>query len=170
MKWAFSKLYLVQRVALVVVLLRQAVGRVGADERAAGVCVTHRVNVGSWGSVRRSCNHTRQTEIIRNKLLLFGRSAVALFHSHVPDMAPKTSLCKLVSRKVLDLGGVIKALVRRGSSRPFWRDKNREKVNWKPHVYGVSLHKQQVFQNCPIQNIGAKYAHILLDFAKCTWN
>lgn len=43
-----------------------------------------------------------------------------LFHSQVPEMAPNTSLCKLVSRKVLDLGGVIKALVSSESSRPFW--------------------------------------------------
>lgn len=39
-------LYLVQRVALVIVLLRQAADRIGADEGAAGVGVTHRVNVG----------------------------------------------------------------------------------------------------------------------------
>lgn len=39
-------MYLVQRVALVVVLVRQAVARVSADERAARVCVAHRADVG----------------------------------------------------------------------------------------------------------------------------
>lgn len=50
------------------------------------------------------------------------------FHSQVPEMTPKTSLCKLVSRKVLDLGGVIKALVRSESSLPFW-GKTAQQVN-----------------------------------------
>lgn len=43
---ALSEMYLVQRVALVVVLLRQAVARISADEGAARVCVAHGVNVG----------------------------------------------------------------------------------------------------------------------------
>ena len=49
---ALSDMYLVQRVALVVVPLRQAVARVRADEGPARVCVAHRVNVGSGCRVR----------------------------------------------------------------------------------------------------------------------
>lgn len=45
-------LYLVQRVALVIVLLRQAVDRISADEGAAGVSVTHGVDVGGGRGVR----------------------------------------------------------------------------------------------------------------------
>lgn len=52
-------------------------------------------------------------------LVFFLHFWASSFHSQVPEMAPNTSLCKLVSRKVLDLGGVIKALVRSESSRPF---------------------------------------------------
>lgn len=61
-----------------------------------------------------------------------------VFHSQVPEMTPKTSLCKLVSRKVLDLGGVIKALVRCESSLPFWRNTSAT-VKWtQTHIlYGA---------------------------------
>lgn len=69
-EWAFSELYLVQRVALVVVLVREAVGRISADERAAGVCVTYRVNVGSWGSVGRRCNDTRWWRLLEKQNLV----------------------------------------------------------------------------------------------------
>lgn len=48
-------MYLVQRVALVIVLLRQAVARISADEWAARVCMAHRVNVGGGWCVRWSC-------------------------------------------------------------------------------------------------------------------
>lgn len=121
-KGAFSELYLVQRIALVMVLLRQAIGRISADERAARVCVTYRVNVGGWWSVRGSCNRQSLLETDCSIRYFFK----VIFHLQVPEMAPKTSLCKLVSRKVLDLGGVIKALLRRGSSLPFWREKQRK--------------------------------------------
>lgn len=92
MKWAFSKLYLVQWVALVVVLLRQAVGRVRANEWATGVCVTYRVNVGSWWSVGRSCNNTRQTEIIRKRLFYLVGFQLHL-STHTCQIWPQKHLC-----------------------------------------------------------------------------
>lgn len=128
------QLYLVQRVALVIVLFRQTVARISADEWAARVCVAHGVNVGGWRSVRRSCKNKQTNKgfilIKRRKKscffpIIFPASS---FHSQVPEMTPKTSLCKLVSRKVLDLGGVIKALVRSESSLPFW-GKTAQQVN-----------------------------------------
>lgn len=54
------------------------------------------------------------------------------YHLPVPEMAPKTSLWKPVSRKVLDLGGVIKVLVWRESSLPFCRT-NKEFNESNPH-------------------------------------
>lgn len=45
-------MYLVQRVALVIVFLQQAADRICADEGAAGVGVTHRVDVRGGRSVR----------------------------------------------------------------------------------------------------------------------
>lgn len=54
------------------------------------------------------------------------------YHLPVPEMAPKTSLWKPVSRKVLDLGGVIKVLVWRESSLPFCTT-NKEFNESNPH-------------------------------------
>ena len=143
MKWlylaALSELYLIQRVALVVVLVRQAVARVGADKRATRVRVAHRADVGGGRRVGWSCQIQKREQFNINTktkcyigpiYIYFSSSSV---HSHVPEMAPKTSLCKLVSRKVLDLGGVIKALVRSESSLPFWGEKN-SLIDTKPHA------------------------------------
>ncbi|TNN43605.1 hypothetical protein EYF80_046188 [Liparis tanakae] len=47
------------------------------------------------------------------------RTELMLGVDDVPEMTPKTSLCKLVSRKVLDLGGVIIVLGGSESSLPF---------------------------------------------------
>ena len=50
-----ARTHLVQGVGLVIVLLRQTAARVGADERAARVCVADQVDVGGGGGVRRGC-------------------------------------------------------------------------------------------------------------------
>lgn len=62
------ELYLVQRVALVIVLLWQAVGWISADEGAARVCMTHKVNVWGGRSVRWSWkNNNNKTKVLNGR-------------------------------------------------------------------------------------------------------
>lgn len=72
-----------------------------------------------WGDAgRKRRHHFHHIIIIRTN----ERHYVGVQYVPVPDITPNTSLCKLVSRNVLDLGGVIRALVRSESSLPFWRE------------------------------------------------
>lgn len=55
--------YLIQRIGLVTILVQEAVSRVGGDQRASGVCVVNRADVGSgavWGSFDEKAHPNRK--------------------------------------------------------------------------------------------------------------
>lgn len=61
--------YLLQRIGLVTILVQQAVSRVGGDQRASGVCMVDRADVGSggvWGSFTEKENITNTANINYN--------------------------------------------------------------------------------------------------------
>lgn len=68
-------MYLIHRAALLAVLLSKAVSRVGAEQRAAGVGVTHGVDVGSGGV---GCGCREMTFIYRRHITLEQLHAVSV--------------------------------------------------------------------------------------------
>lgn len=136
MKRAFSKRYLVQRVALVVVLLRQAVSRIRADERAAGVCVAYRVNVGSWWSVRRRCNNTKQRLLETD--CFFGKISYCIFPLTRARYGPENIFVQAGVQEGAGPGRGHQSISEKRILSSILKGKIGEKVNSRPHVYDMS--------------------------------
>lgn len=137
-------LYLVQRVALVIVPLRQTVDRIGADEGATGVGVTHRVDVWGGRGVRWSWKRKRQKQAKTKKKSYKNR--VFSF----PDMLLAASLSPLTGSRDDSKNIFVQAGVQEGAGA------GRRHQSVGEETIFSSILKNRETQHCH-WNLGIKY-------------